>query len=200
MDAPQLNEDELNEIYSWVDSISLSRPKKNMARDFADGVLIAEVIAQFFPRLVQLHNYSGANSMKQKIYNWETLQSKVFKKIGLQLSKNDIESVINCVPEAIERVLRVLQLKIQDMLNGQQGSPQKRVNYSNGSGSDQGQQRAQSSQKQDEIIWEKDQTINELRETIDILELKIKKLEDLIKLKDNKINTLQNKLAEHGLY
>ena len=52
MDAPNLNEEELNEIYSWVDQISLSKPKKNMARDFSDGVLMAEVVASFFPRLV----------------------------------------------------------------------------------------------------------------------------------------------------
>lgn len=44
MQAPHLNEDELNEIYIWVDSIPLSRPKKNMARDFSDGVLMAEII------------------------------------------------------------------------------------------------------------------------------------------------------------
>lgn len=45
MEAPQLNEDELNEIYSWVDSMPLSRPKKNIARDFSDGVLMAEIVA-----------------------------------------------------------------------------------------------------------------------------------------------------------
>lgn len=28
---------ELMYIYEWVDSIPLSRPKKNMGRDFADG-------------------------------------------------------------------------------------------------------------------------------------------------------------------
>ena len=27
----------LSEIYHWVDSVPLSRPKKNLARDFSDG-------------------------------------------------------------------------------------------------------------------------------------------------------------------
>ena len=40
----QLSEDELDQLFSWVDEIPLSRPKKNMTRDFCDGVLIAEVI------------------------------------------------------------------------------------------------------------------------------------------------------------
>ena len=44
MDAPPLNEDELNDIYNWVDTIPLSRPKKNIGRDFADGVLMAEIV------------------------------------------------------------------------------------------------------------------------------------------------------------
>jgi hypothetical protein len=67
-----------------VDEIPLSRPKRNIARDFADGgeqnglreagmvcinsrdtnivlcavaVLLAEVVANYFPKLVELHNY-----------------------------------------------------------------------------------------------------------------------------------------------
>ena len=44
MDAPPLSEDELNKIYNWVDCVPLSRPKKHIGRDFADGVLIAEII------------------------------------------------------------------------------------------------------------------------------------------------------------
>lgn len=36
--------------------------------------------------------------------------------MGFQISAGDIEAVINCVPEAIERVLRVLQIKIERYL------------------------------------------------------------------------------------
>ncbi len=31
------DENELMYIYEWVDSVPLSRPKKNISRDFADG-------------------------------------------------------------------------------------------------------------------------------------------------------------------
>jgi len=27
----------LEDLYSWVDAVPLSRPKKNLSRDFADG-------------------------------------------------------------------------------------------------------------------------------------------------------------------
>jgi len=32
-----LTAEELQSVYTWVDGIPLSRPKKNIARDFTDG-------------------------------------------------------------------------------------------------------------------------------------------------------------------
>lgn len=32
-----MSDDELKPLYQWVDEIPLSRPKRNIARDFADG-------------------------------------------------------------------------------------------------------------------------------------------------------------------
>ena len=32
-----LAEEELQKLYSWVDEVQLSRPKKNIARDFSDA-------------------------------------------------------------------------------------------------------------------------------------------------------------------
>ncbi|KRW99159.1 Calponin homology domain [Pseudocohnilembus persalinus] len=113
MDAPPLNEEELNSIYNWIDEIPLSRPKKNITRDFADGLLVAEVVAHYFPKLVEIHNYSQAHSISQKLYNWNTLNQKVFKKMGFQISKIDIDHVVGAVPDAIERVLKVVQIKLE---------------------------------------------------------------------------------------
>ena len=76
--AKQLTDDELHHIYTWVDEIPLSRPKRNIARDFSDGVLVAEIISHFYPKMVELHNYSAANSLKQKMYNWQTLNCMLF--------------------------------------------------------------------------------------------------------------------------
>ena len=49
-----LDDEELQRIYQWVDEVPLSRPKRNIARDFADGVLVAENVSHYFPRLVEL--------------------------------------------------------------------------------------------------------------------------------------------------
>jgi hypothetical protein len=32
-----VKEEELQGLYEWVDGIALSRPKRNIARDFSDG-------------------------------------------------------------------------------------------------------------------------------------------------------------------
>ena len=61
----KISEEEMQEVYNWVDEIPLSRPKKNIARDFSDCgkylnfikinqisfqiVLIAEIVKHFLP-------------------------------------------------------------------------------------------------------------------------------------------------------
>ncbi|GMI46048.1 hypothetical protein TrCOL_g13591 [Triparma columacea] len=107
-----LTDDELQKLYTWIDEIPLSRPKRNIGRDFADCVLVAEVISHYFPKIVQLHNYSAANSTPQKLYNWNTLNGKVLRKLGWQISKEDIENIIMSKPGSIERFLHQLQFKM----------------------------------------------------------------------------------------
>lgn len=74
-----------------VDSIPFSRPKKSINRDFSDAVMLAELIYHYNPKMVSLHNYPPANSTTKKIENWNTLNTKVLKKLDLQLSKQQIE-------------------------------------------------------------------------------------------------------------
>ena len=70
-----LTEEELSEVYDWVDDIPLSRPKKNIARDFSDGVMMAEIIHFYMPKAIEIHNYTQSHSTPSKLYNWETLNS-----------------------------------------------------------------------------------------------------------------------------
>ncbi|GLI60970.1 hypothetical protein VaNZ11_003224 [Volvox africanus] len=107
-----VHESELQGLYTWVDEIPLSRPKRNIARDFSDGVLMAEVIHHFYPKIVELHNYSSANGLQQKMYNWNTMNAKVFKRLGFMVSKQDCEACCNCKPGAVERVLKLIKVKI----------------------------------------------------------------------------------------
>ena len=107
-----LSDDDLQKLYAWIDEIPLSRPKRNISRDFADCVLVAEVIAHYFPKMVQLHNYSAANSTPQKMYNWITLNQKVLAKLGYTLSKTEIEQIVISKPGSVEIFLHQLQFKM----------------------------------------------------------------------------------------
>eukprot|EP00878_Enallax_costatus_P009579 GHUV01010009.1.p1 GENE.GHUV01010009.1~~GHUV01010009.1.p1 ORF type:complete len:216 (+),score=66.29 GHUV01010009.1:102-749(+) len=212
-----LTEEDLQGLYTWVDEIPLSRPKRNIARDFADGVLLAETVAHYYPKLVELHNYSSANGMQQKLYNWNTLNQKVLKRLGMQLSKQQMNDVATGVPGAVESILKVLKVKIEgyqedgsparsgrttprgglltagsmhsiDGNAGNKGSPMRGGSLNN-----------IGSNISSEVLADKERSIIELRETNEILETKVRKLEQLVKLKDAKIQTLVAKLQAAGL-
>ena len=110
----EAEDNKLMYIYEWVDSIPLSRQKKNISRDFNDAVLFAEMIKYHYPRLVDLHNYPSASSTKAKIINWETLNKKVLAKIGLKLGKSEIDDLVRSKPNAIENLLG----RLYNIING----------------------------------------------------------------------------------
>ena len=43
--------------------------------------------------------------------------AKVLKKIGMQVSKADVEAVVNCEPDAVERVLKLIQAKVRRLIH-----------------------------------------------------------------------------------
>lgn len=115
----QLTQDELNQLYEWVDKIPLSRRKKNLPRDFCDAVLMAEVCAHFYPKIVDLFNYDQAFKIETKIYNWNTLNTKVLTKLKYPLDKETISDIASAKPGVIERVLwglknHITNLKIEE--------------------------------------------------------------------------------------
>ncbi len=59
-----------------------------------------------------LGGLSSANGIQQKMYNWNTLNAKVFKRIGFMVTKQDCEACCNCKPGAVERVLKLMKVKI----------------------------------------------------------------------------------------
>jgi len=94
------------EVDTWLDIIPLSRkPFKNFHRDFADGVLMAEIMAYFFPKRVDLHNYVPASASSGKKANYDTLNQKVFSKMGVKLADNLIDGIIHAKPGYIEKAL-----------------------------------------------------------------------------------------------
>ncbi|XP_078312963.1 sperm flagellar protein 1-like isoform X13 [Crassostrea virginica] len=111
---------ELENLYQWIDRIPLSRPKKNIGKDFSDGVLLAEIVHHYFPKTVELHNYSPAAATKQKMENWYLLNRRVLRKLDLDLSDEVIRALANCKPKVVEKVLMLLRLQIDKNLQRQE--------------------------------------------------------------------------------
>jgi hypothetical protein len=83
-----------------------------------------------------VHNYSNANSAKQKMYNWGTLNQKVFRRLGFVMDKGEVESLVNCKPGAVELLLMRLQKHITEIRAGRRsmGSPQGALEMGGASG------------------------------------------------------------------
>ncbi|XP_072881806.1 sperm flagellar protein 1 isoform X2 [Hemitrygon akajei] len=114
----KLSEDAQQELYAWIDGVPLSRPKRNIARDFSDGVMVAEVVNHFLPRLVEMHNYIPANSTQQKLSNWQLLNRQVFSKLHFRISEDMLKKLVKSFPGVIELVLHTLRQKIGEELTG----------------------------------------------------------------------------------
>ena len=116
MDSPKPGEKiniELMYIYQWLDTLTLSHPKKNISRDFSDGQLLAEVIKHYCPKIVDLNTYLPAATTNQKCYNWNTLHTRVLKKLGVKLTKQEINDIILCKSLAIEHLLEKIYTGIE---------------------------------------------------------------------------------------
>eukprot|EP00058_Branchiostoma_floridae_P018167 XP_002603656.1 hypothetical protein BRAFLDRAFT_235581 [Branchiostoma floridae] len=223
--AGELDEESLQELYSWIDEIPLSRPKKNITRDFSDGVMAAEIIRHFQPRMVDLHNYSPANSTQQKLSNWGTLNRKVFNKLNFQVPDDVMRAVCNCKPGVVEVVLNQLRLKIGAYMERRKKSADVRQGFLNQTQSDMMPCLTQYGESQESIdkdienetklpspidskdgldpevrllLEEKEQAFLASQETVHILNAKIRRLEHLLHLKDIRIEDLNRKLGQYS--
>ncbi|XP_021945069.1 sperm flagellar protein 1 [Folsomia candida] len=92
-------------LTTWLETIPFSKSWKNVPRDFSDGVLLAELISHFFPKLIELHNYTPAFGANLKRNNWELLNRKVLPKLGIKLLSETIDGVCQAKSGLIETVI-----------------------------------------------------------------------------------------------
>ena len=104
------------DILAWLDTIPLSRPVHNVESDFADGILIAEIIAYFFPEYVELEMFRIARNMSQRTKNWRLLNSEVLPKISLHAPGTVVHDITNGDHRAVELFLLHLREKLEEHL------------------------------------------------------------------------------------
>ncbi|XP_055859874.1 sperm flagellar protein 1-like [Biomphalaria glabrata] len=210
---------ELENLYQWVDSIPLSRPKNNIWKDFSDAVLVAEIIKHYFPFLVDVNNYHSAVGPKHKMENWFLLNRKVLQHLGIDLSEETIRSLANCKQNVIEKVLIVLRYQIDKYIEKYGAKFKARNNAAKSievilnTAQDLRYDEANTLTNQKSLAHSPvnapvsdnvpramlNEKIMECRakdETMQILTLKINKMEQLLQLKDTKIQQLEKQLEE----
>ncbi|GFU22369.1 sperm flagellar protein 1 [Nephila pilipes] len=125
-----IEQDTLVNLYDWLDTIPFSRQKKNLARDFSDGTLAAELIKYFFSGMVDLHNYPSSHSLEQKRINWSTLNHRVLKKLDFPISDATILELASAKREATEYFLNTLRGKIDAHLKKKSVQPKRKKDVS----------------------------------------------------------------------
>ncbi|CAL7946968.1 unnamed protein product [Xylocopa violacea] len=189
----------LEEIYTWIEQIPFSKPKKNLARDFSDGVFMAELLKRYYPRHVEIHNYIPGNSVAKKIDNWCTLNRKVFSKLDIKLGKNMINQLANSQPGIIEKVLIELRAKILKDCNAERTSLYSEYE-------DNEKKEVVKSVLNPEEVANKTvprhvfvrlkQELEEKNDVINNLNKKVLHLESLMKLKDQRITDLTSQIVK----
>ncbi|KAM9848062.1 sperm flagellar protein 1 [Aulostomus maculatus] len=210
----ELSEEELQDLYAWIDQIPLSRTKRHITRDFSDGVMAAEVVKHFFPHLVDLHNYSPANSTAQKLSNWHLLNRKVFSKLNFHVSEETVKGIVlrtagvilpvlSGLRESILKKLELTTANIPDLEyydNRNQQMPRADLRQTEAKNlaqtTEEMKREEWSRQKNGKAQQGNEHALLALQETVKILQMKVSKLEHLVHLKNLRIGELTRLLEK----
>jgi hypothetical protein len=92
-------------VYKYVDSVPLTKAKKNIARDFSDCSQVAVLIKHYLPKehktLCHPHNYIETSKKAAKLENWVRLNDKVVRKLvgdrhPLLLTDEEMKHCVDC--------------------------------------------------------------------------------------------------------
>lgn len=203
------------DILAWLDTIPLSRPVRNLETDFSDGILVAEIVAYFFPEYVDLDMFHVARNMSQRTKNWRLLNSDVLPKLSLHAPGTVVHDITNGDHRGVELFLLHLREKLEENLirTGRKSRLQwetwksynverhrlpqllmtprtpRRTGLLPGYASFNRTPRQLDSYLYDDIVRVKE-------EEIDVLRGKLKRCESLIRAKDRRIHDLEDRLGK----
>lgn len=200
-----LNDDMLEELYEWIDRIPLSRQKKRIERDFADGYCVAEIIKNSIPEYIEIHNFTPAHNLQQKMANWGLLNAKVFSKFGLNVPHTITQNICNCKPGYIEVFLYNLRYKLEEKMHEislkqsreKENKSPRSSNFSPTSfkSSRGGNKKADLQMRLE--YEEKVQQCLQQAEQLEVLQAKVRRLEHLLELKEARVEDLTQKLLQY---
>lgn len=134
--SSQVTSKQLAALRSWIDTFPFMNEEKkkgfrSIGRDFADGIRVAKIIKCYFPRIIEIHNYSQTSSTHGKVSNWAILNRKILTKhFEITLQQNMIDQLVTGNENMIQQFLIKLNKAIikkmateQMLVPDEQGSP-----------------------------------------------------------------------------
>jgi hypothetical protein len=107
-----MDKEETANTIRWIENIPLSRGTGKLEKDFSDAVKMAELLKYYYPRYVDLHNYSPVLKRASKIDNWATLNKKVLSKLDIRISDEVTEKLASGAKGEILNLLTKVRLRI----------------------------------------------------------------------------------------
>jgi hypothetical protein len=177
-----MDEEKMASTITWLNIIPLSRRTGNLARDFSDGVMMAEILKYYYPRHVDLHNYSRAFKRASKVENWFTLNRKVLSKLDIGISDAMIENIVSGKTDVVLNLLTEIRLEIGKTKGGQlkdngcseQSIPSKRLCRRKITEEEVADHYLALLKRKDEELSAKEKLIKTLTQTASDLEIKLK--------------------------
>lgn len=224
-----MTEATMKPILDWLEEVPFTKESalRNIAREFSDGYCIAEVVAHFCPKLIDMNVYHPVSATPQKVTQWNTLNKKVLSKLDCTTPTAMIKKVVDYKEGAAELILRNLKLKIEHHLKPERkesagpirgeiavaaGSPAKKKKQKTPGKKKAGGMNREESEVStgdasggvdaaaiERACAEKDQIIEEYVEVVSVFQTKVKELERLLKLKDRRIEDLVRKCKDNGI-
>ncbi|XP_037927613.1 sperm flagellar protein 1-like [Teleopsis dalmanni] len=109
------NVSQYDDLLEWLKNHKI--PTEKLNKIFSDAVLMAKLLKDIVPKLVDIHNYSGCHGYQSKLANWETINNKVFSKLNMKLSKSKLEQLAKCETGKIEVLLTKVMTFEKELLS-----------------------------------------------------------------------------------
>lgn len=102
-----MENEQQNDLNQWLKEQRIILDLK-ARRSFSDVLPVAKIVKRSHPRLVDLHNYTPKSSVALKLQSWQTFNQKVLKKLGINLTRSELEQLASAAPGAIESLFHEL--------------------------------------------------------------------------------------------
>ena len=146
------------------------------------------MIKYHYPKLVDLHNYQSSSSTEMKMSNWNTLNHKVLKKLGLKIIKDEI----------VNRKAGAIELLLSKVYKAIHGLPQE-AKEENKEIVHEGEVKDIEEAKIQELIIEKDQEIMNLKDKIELLETEINEANENQAMLENRVQQLNDLIRKNSI-